>query len=244
MRPRPLRGPAAVTACVAAAVAGGRATTAGHDRPRARDIYHPCAPEGRGRGRDLCADRSGRRWRASPRSAVRVLWPMDPPYLRRPYSRACFLRRDRARTANSKRPHPIEHVQADALLRWNLPGVRPDRPLSPHRGCLWEPANALRRRRGLRQTARSDREGAAASPPPLRGGGANNCLATVPRRTGLPKRLTPFALGSRPSSRVLCVCMSGRPLCEKLAANVRLSMPLAVPPCVRPCCPCPCPCAA
>jgi hypothetical protein len=176
VRPRPLRGPAAVTACVAAAVAGGRATTAGHNRPRARDIYHPCAPEGRGRGRDLCADRSGRRWRASPRSAVRVLWPMDPPYLRRPYSRACFLRRDRARTASSKRPHPIEHVQADALLRWNLPGVRPDRPLSPHRGCLWEPANALRRRRGLRQTARSDREGAAAPPPPPCAGGVRTTV--------------------------------------------------------------------
>ena len=70
----------------------------------------------------------------------------------------------------SKRPHPIERVQADALLRRDLPGVRPDRPSSPHRGCLWEPTNALRRRRGLRQTACSDREGAAAPPPPARWG--------------------------------------------------------------------------
>ena len=170
MRPRPLRGPAAVTACVAAVVAGGRATTAGHDRPRARDICHPYAPKGRGRGRDPCADRPGRRWRASSRSPVRVLWPMDLPYLRRPYSRARFLRRDRARAANSKRPHQIERVQADALLRRDLPRVRPDRPSSPHRGCLWEPTNTLRRRRGLRQTACSDREGAAAPPPPARWG--------------------------------------------------------------------------
>ena len=170
MRPHPLRGPAAVTACVAAVVAGSQATTAEHDRPRARDICHPYVPKGRGRGRDLCADCPGRRWQASSRSPVRVLWPMDLPYLRRPYSRARFLRRDRARTANSKRPHPIERVQADALLRRDLPGVRPDRPSSPHRGCLWEPTNALRRRRGLRQTACSDREGAAVPPPPARWG--------------------------------------------------------------------------
>ena len=45
--------------------------------------------------------------------------------------------------------------------------------------------------------------------PPLRGGGANDCLATVPRLAVLPKRLAPLIPGSRPSSRVLRGCMSG-----------------------------------
>ena len=81
--------------------------------------------------------------------------------------------------------------------------------------------------------------------PPLRGGGANDCLATVPRLAVLPKRLAPLIPGSRPSSRVLRGCMSGvAPPCEKLVMCVRPSMSLAMLPCVSLCCPCPCPCAA
>ena len=169
---------------------------------------------------------------------------MDLPYLRRPNSRARFLHRDRARTAASKRPHPIERVQADALLRRDLPGVRPDRPSSPHRGCLWEPTNALRRRRGLRQTACSDREGAAAPPPPARWGSER--LSGHGAATGRATEKTSPSHTREPplESSSAWVHVGGRPPCEKLVMCVRPSMSLAMLPCVSLCCPCPCPCAA